>query len=135
VTPCIRPLPGKALQGNIDPNVLFAPPAQIVTQVRAVLEGAAVSLCAEVVAEQINPLVEKYRADARERTERYEARLLAAAEERVAKVRAGLDRKVDERLDAAFERRVQAEVQRRLDAAAADKPHLPKEAAPDGPTA
>ncbi|MGB3879680.1 MAG: uroporphyrinogen decarboxylase [Diaphorobacter nitroreducens] len=31
--------PGKALQGNIDPNVLFAPSAQIVTQVRAVLDS------------------------------------------------------------------------------------------------
>ena len=31
--------PGKALQGNIDPNVLFAPPAQIVTQVHAVLDS------------------------------------------------------------------------------------------------
>ncbi|MBF5007543.1 uroporphyrinogen decarboxylase [Diaphorobacter caeni] len=29
----------KALQGNIDPNVLFAPPAQIATQVKAVLES------------------------------------------------------------------------------------------------
>ena len=29
----------KALQGNIDPNVLFAPPAQIVTQVHAVLDS------------------------------------------------------------------------------------------------
>ncbi|MCS4510638.1 uroporphyrinogen decarboxylase [Xylophilus ampelinus] len=31
--------PGKALQGNIDPNVLFAPPAQIDTQVARVLES------------------------------------------------------------------------------------------------
>jgi uroporphyrinogen decarboxylase len=31
--------PGKALQGNIDPNVLFAPPAQIDAQVRKVLES------------------------------------------------------------------------------------------------
>lgn len=31
--------PGKALQGNIDPNVLFAPPPQIVTQVHAVLDS------------------------------------------------------------------------------------------------
>ena len=31
--------PGKALQGNIDPNVLFAPPAQIVSQVHAVLDS------------------------------------------------------------------------------------------------
>jgi uroporphyrinogen decarboxylase len=31
--------PGKALQGNIDPNVLFAPPAQIEAQVKQVLEG------------------------------------------------------------------------------------------------
>ena len=31
--------PGKAVQGNIDPNVLFAPPAQIATQVRAVLDS------------------------------------------------------------------------------------------------
>ncbi len=31
--------PGKALQGNIDPNVLFAPPAQIEIQVRKVLES------------------------------------------------------------------------------------------------
>jgi uroporphyrinogen decarboxylase len=31
--------PGKALQGNIDPNVLFAPPAAIAEQVRAVLES------------------------------------------------------------------------------------------------
>jgi uroporphyrinogen decarboxylase len=30
---------GKALQGNIDPNVLFAPPAQIEAQVKQVLEG------------------------------------------------------------------------------------------------
>ena len=29
--------PGKALQGNIDPNILFAPPAQIATEVRRVL--------------------------------------------------------------------------------------------------
>ena len=29
----------KALQGNIDPNVLFAPPEQIATQVRAVLDS------------------------------------------------------------------------------------------------
>ena len=29
--------PGKALQGNIDPNVLFAPPAQIEAQVARVL--------------------------------------------------------------------------------------------------
>lgn len=31
--------PGKALQGNIDPNVLFAPPEQIAAQVRTVLES------------------------------------------------------------------------------------------------
>jgi uroporphyrinogen decarboxylase len=31
--------PGKALQGNIDPNVLFAPPAQIEQQVRKVLDS------------------------------------------------------------------------------------------------
>ena len=31
--------PGKALQGNIDPNVLFAPPAQIEQQVRHVLDS------------------------------------------------------------------------------------------------
>ena len=31
--------PGKALQGNIDPNVLFAPPEQIATEVRRVLES------------------------------------------------------------------------------------------------
>ena len=31
--------PGKALQGNIDPNVLFAPPAQIVQQVHKVLDS------------------------------------------------------------------------------------------------
>jgi uroporphyrinogen decarboxylase len=31
--------PGKALQGNIDPNVLFAPPAQIETEVHRVLES------------------------------------------------------------------------------------------------
>jgi uroporphyrinogen decarboxylase len=31
--------PGKALQGNIDPNVLFAPPAQIATEVGRVLDS------------------------------------------------------------------------------------------------
>ena len=31
--------PGKALQGNIDPNVLFAPPQQIQTQVASVLDS------------------------------------------------------------------------------------------------
>jgi uroporphyrinogen decarboxylase len=31
--------PGKALQGNIDPNVLFAPPAQIASEVAAVLDS------------------------------------------------------------------------------------------------
>ena len=31
--------PGKALQGNIDPNVLFAPPAAIAEQVRSVLDS------------------------------------------------------------------------------------------------
>ncbi len=31
--------PGKALQGNIDPNVLFAPPAQIATEVAQVLDS------------------------------------------------------------------------------------------------
>lgn len=31
--------PGKALQGNIDPNVLFAPPEAIAAQVRAVLDS------------------------------------------------------------------------------------------------
>jgi uroporphyrinogen decarboxylase len=31
--------PGKALQGNIDPNVLFAPPAQIAGEVAAVLDS------------------------------------------------------------------------------------------------
>jgi uroporphyrinogen decarboxylase len=31
--------PGKALQGNIDPNVLFAPPAQIGTEVARVLNS------------------------------------------------------------------------------------------------
>ena len=31
--------PGKAVQGNIDPNVLFAPPAQIDVQVKHVLES------------------------------------------------------------------------------------------------
>jgi uroporphyrinogen decarboxylase len=31
--------PGKALQGNIDPMVLFAEPPQIAEQVRAVLES------------------------------------------------------------------------------------------------
>ena len=31
--------PGKALQGNIDPNVLFAPPEQIAVQARAVLDS------------------------------------------------------------------------------------------------
>ena len=31
--------PGKALQGNIDPNVLFAAPEQIATQARAVLDS------------------------------------------------------------------------------------------------
>ncbi len=31
--------PGKALQGNIDPNVLFAPPAQIDTEVQRVLNS------------------------------------------------------------------------------------------------
>ncbi len=31
--------PGKALQGNIDPNVLFAPPEHIAAQVRMVLES------------------------------------------------------------------------------------------------
>jgi uroporphyrinogen decarboxylase len=31
--------PGKALQGNIDPNVLFAPPDQIATEVRRVLDS------------------------------------------------------------------------------------------------
>jgi len=30
--------PGKALQGNLDPNVLFAPPEQIEVQVKAVLD-------------------------------------------------------------------------------------------------
>jgi uroporphyrinogen-III decarboxylase len=31
--------PGKALQGNIDPNVLFAPPAHIATEVARVLDS------------------------------------------------------------------------------------------------
>ena len=31
--------PGKALQGNIDPNILFAPPAQIAQEVRRVLNS------------------------------------------------------------------------------------------------
>ena len=31
--------PGKALQGNIDPNVLFAPPDAIAAQVRSVLDS------------------------------------------------------------------------------------------------
>jgi uroporphyrinogen decarboxylase len=31
--------PGKALQGNIDPNVLFAPPAAIETEVAKVLDS------------------------------------------------------------------------------------------------
>ncbi len=31
--------PGKALQGNIDPNVLFAPPAQVAEQARRVLDS------------------------------------------------------------------------------------------------
>ena len=31
--------PGKALQGNIDPNVLFAPPEQIAAQARSVLDS------------------------------------------------------------------------------------------------
>ena len=31
--------PGKALQGNIDPNILFAPPAQIATEVHRVLDS------------------------------------------------------------------------------------------------
>ena len=31
--------PGKALQGNIDPNILFAPPAQIEQEVRRVLDS------------------------------------------------------------------------------------------------
>jgi uroporphyrinogen decarboxylase len=31
--------PGKALQGNIDPNVLFAPPAAIQTEVAKVLDS------------------------------------------------------------------------------------------------
>jgi uroporphyrinogen decarboxylase len=31
--------PGKALQGNIDPNVLFAPPAQINAEVLRVLQS------------------------------------------------------------------------------------------------
>ncbi|WP_345060083.1 uroporphyrinogen decarboxylase [Acidovorax lacteus] len=31
--------PGKALQGNIDPNVLFAPPEQVAAQARAVLDS------------------------------------------------------------------------------------------------
>jgi uroporphyrinogen decarboxylase len=31
--------PGKALQGNIDPHVLFAPPAQIEQEVRRVLDS------------------------------------------------------------------------------------------------
>jgi uroporphyrinogen decarboxylase len=31
--------PGKALQGNIDPNVLFAPPAQIAQETRRVLDS------------------------------------------------------------------------------------------------
>jgi uroporphyrinogen decarboxylase len=31
--------PGKALQGNIDPNVLFAPPAQIAQEVARVLQS------------------------------------------------------------------------------------------------
>ena len=31
--------PGKALQGNIDPNILFAPPAQIAQEVRRVLDS------------------------------------------------------------------------------------------------
>ncbi|MEO7107131.1 MAG: uroporphyrinogen decarboxylase family protein, partial [Rhodoferax sp.] len=31
--------PGKALQGNIDPNVLFAQPAQIATEVARVLDS------------------------------------------------------------------------------------------------
>ena len=31
--------PGKALQGNIDPNVLFAPPAQVQAEVRRVLDS------------------------------------------------------------------------------------------------
>jgi uroporphyrinogen decarboxylase len=31
--------PGKALQGNIDPNVLFAAPEQVAAQARAVLDS------------------------------------------------------------------------------------------------
>jgi uroporphyrinogen decarboxylase len=31
--------PGKALQGNIDPNILFAPPAQIAQEVHRVLDS------------------------------------------------------------------------------------------------
>jgi uroporphyrinogen decarboxylase len=31
--------PGKALQGNIDPNILFAPPEHIATEVRRVLDS------------------------------------------------------------------------------------------------
>jgi uroporphyrinogen decarboxylase len=31
--------PGKALQGNIDPNVLFAPPEQIAKEARRVLDS------------------------------------------------------------------------------------------------
>jgi uroporphyrinogen decarboxylase len=31
--------PGKALQGNIDPNVLFAPPEQVAALARAVLDS------------------------------------------------------------------------------------------------
>jgi uroporphyrinogen decarboxylase len=31
--------PGKALQGNIDPNILFAPPEQIATEVHRVLDS------------------------------------------------------------------------------------------------
>jgi uroporphyrinogen decarboxylase len=31
--------PGKALQGNIDPNVLFAPPEHIACEVKSVLDS------------------------------------------------------------------------------------------------
>jgi uroporphyrinogen decarboxylase len=31
--------PGKALQGNIDPNVLFAPPEAVAREARAVLDS------------------------------------------------------------------------------------------------
>jgi hypothetical protein len=95
---------------------------EITAKVRDMIAKATETTIQELVAASFGTLVKNYEATALERIKRYEGKMMGDAHERLCRVLDAIDKGLDQRLDAAFEQRVQAEVQRRLDIAREIKP-------------